>query len=148
MDFMMKAMGIIHTPLVEKSKAPIQSSRSSIAGTVEVFPQYLEGLEGIEEFSHIYLIYGFHRSDQEISMRVKPFLDDEYRGLFTTRYPCRPNPIGFSVVKLVGRQANILSFIGADMLDETPLLDIKPYIPEFDVFSVEKMGWYQNRKHP
>jgi tRNA-Thr(GGU) m(6)t(6)A37 methyltransferase TsaA len=146
MEFMMKAIGVIHTPLIEKCDAPIQSSRSDISGTVEIFSQYLEGLEGIEEFSHIYLLYGFHRSDQEISLRVKPFLDDQYRGLFTTRYPYRPNPLGLSVVQLVGRQANKLSFIGADMLDETPLLDIKPYIPEFDVFSVDKMGWYQNRK--
>ena len=146
MEFLMKAIGIIHTPLIEKENTPIQSSRSDISGTIELFPQYLEGLEGIEEFSHIYLLYGFHRSDQEITLRVKPFLDDQYRGLFTTRYPCRPNPIGLSVVRLVRRQANMLSFIGADMLDETPLLDIKPYIPEFDVFSVDKMGWYQNRK--
>jgi tRNA-Thr(GGU) m(6)t(6)A37 methyltransferase TsaA len=146
MEFLMKAIGIIHTPLIEKENTPIQSSRSDISGTIELFPQYLEGLEGIEEFSHIYLLYGFHRSDQEITLRVKPFLDDQYRGLFTTRYPCRPNPIGLSVVRLVRRQANMLSFIGADMLDETPLLDIKPYIPDFDVFSVDKMGWYQNRK--
>jgi tRNA-Thr(GGU) m(6)t(6)A37 methyltransferase TsaA len=146
MEFLMKAIGIIHTPLTEKENTPIQSSRSDISGTIELFPQYLEGLEGIEEFSHIYLLYGFHRSDQEITLRVKPFLDDQYRGLFTTRYPCRPNPIGLSVVRLVRRQANMLSFIGADMLDETPLLDIKPYIPDFDVFSVDKMGWYQNRK--
>ena len=146
MEYTMKAIGIIHTPLIEKGDTPIQSSRSDISGTVELFSQYLEGLEGIEEFSHIYLLYGFHRSDQKISLRVKPFLDDQYRGLFTTRYPCRPNPLGLSVVRLVGRQANELSFIGADMLDETPLLDIKPYIPEFDVFSVDKLGWYQNRK--
>ena len=132
MEYTRKAIGIIHTPLIEKGDTPIQSSRSDISGTVELFSQYLEGLEGIEEFSHIYLLYGFHRSDQKISLRVKPFLDDQYRGLFTTRYPCRPNPLGLSVVRLVGRQANELSFISADMLDETRLLDIKPYIPEFD----------------
>ena len=133
-------------PLVEKRNTPIQASRSDINGTVEVFPQYQDGLDGIEEFSHIILLYGFHRSEQEISLKVKPFLDDRLHGIFATRYPCRPNPIGLSVVQLVERQANYIRFTGADMLDGTPLLDIKPYITEFDIFSVEKSGWYQNRK--
>lgn len=147
MEIMLKAIGIIHTPLIEKKDAPIQSSRSDIAGTVEVLPEYLEGLEGIEDFSHIYLLYGFHRSDQEITLKVKPFLDDHLHGVFATRYPCRPNPLGLSVVQLTGRQANMLYFTGADMLDGTPLWDIKPYIPEFDIFAVDKIGWYQHRKH-
>ena len=148
MEIVMKAIGIIHTPLIEKKDAPIQSSRSDIAGTVEVFPQYLEGLDGIEEFSHIYLLYGFHRSGLIISLKVQPFLDDQLHGIFATRHPCRPNPIGLSVVHLIERQGNLLSFIGADMLDGTPLLDVKPYIPEFDIFAVDKKGWYQHRKHP
>jgi len=147
MEIMMKAIGVIHTPLIEKSDAPIQSSRSEIAGTVEVFPQYLEGLDGIEDFSHIYLLYGFHRSDPEVSLKVQPFLDDQLHGIFTTRYPCRPNPLGFSVVQLIKKQINFLYFKGADMLDGTPLLDIKPYIPEFDIFCVYKTGWYQKRKY-
>jgi tRNA (adenine37-N6)-methyltransferase len=144
---MMKAIGVIHTPLIEKSNAPIQSSRSDVVGTVEVFPQYLEGLDGIEEFSHIYLLYGFHRSERIISLKVQPFLDDQLHGVFTTRYPCRPNPVGLSVVQLIERKENLLCFKGADMLDGTPLLDIKPYIPEFDIFAVDKIGWYQHRKH-
>ena len=147
MEIMMKAIGLIHTPLIEKSDAPIQSSRSDIAGTVEVFPQYIEGLDGIEEFSHIYLLWVFHRSEQKISLKVKPFLDDQLHGIFTTRHPCRPNPLGLSVVRLIVRQGNFLSFKGADMLDGTPLLDIKLYIPEFDIFAIEKTGWYQNRKY-
>ena len=106
----------------------------------------MDGLDGIEEFSHIILLYGFHRSEQEISLKVKPFLDDRLHGIFATRYPCRPNPVGLSVVQLLERQANFIRFTGADMLDGTPLLDIKPYITEFDIFSVEKSGWYQNRK--
>ncbi len=147
MEIAMKAIGIIHTPFLEKGDAPIQAARSLVAGSVEVFPQYLEGLDGIEEFSHIYLLYGFHRAQPGVALKVKPFLDDELRGVFTTRYPCRPNPLGLSVVRLVERRGNVLHFTGADMLDGTPLLDIKPYIPDFDVFSVEKTGWYQNRKH-
>jgi tRNA-Thr(GGU) m(6)t(6)A37 methyltransferase TsaA len=133
---------------MEKKDAPIQSSRSDIAGTVEVFPQYMEGLDGIEDFSHIYLLYYFHQSEKDFLLKVQPFLDDLEHGIFTTRFPSRPNPIGFSVVRLTGRHGNELQFLGADMLDGTPLLDIKPYIPEFDVFTVEKTGWYQHRKHP
>ena len=146
MEFIMKAIGVIHTPITDKQNSPIQSSRSDINGTIEVFPEYLEGLEGIEAFSHIYLLYGFHQSDREVALKVKPFLDDQEYGVFATRYPNRPNPLGFSVVQLISRQANLLAFKGADMLDGTPLLDIKPYIPEFDVFSVSKSGWFQNRK--
>jgi len=146
LDVTMKAIGIIHTPLSEKGEAPIQSARSEIDGTAEVFMEYVEGLEGIEEFSHIYLFYQFHRSEAEVRLKVQPFLDDQTRGVFTTRYPCRPNPLGLSIVRLTGRKENVLYFRGADMLDGTPLLDIKPYIPDFDHFVVEKTGWYQNRK--
>jgi tRNA-Thr(GGU) m(6)t(6)A37 methyltransferase TsaA len=146
-EIRMKAIGVIHTPLIEKRDAPIQSSRSDIAGTVEVFPQYLEGMDGIEDFSHIYLLYGFHCAEPAISLKIQPFLDDQLHGIFATRYPCRPNPLGLSVVQLIERKDNVLRFVGADMLDGTPLLDIKPYIPEFDIFAVEKTGWYQHRKH-
>ncbi len=148
MEIMMKPIGVIHTPLTDPKEAPIQSSRSTIQGSVEVYAQYADGLDGIEEFSHIYLLYGFHRSDTGFDLKVRPFLDDQEHGLFTTRYPRRPNPLGFSVVRLINRKGNILSFTGADMLDGTPLFDIKPYIPDFDVFLVEKIGWYQHRKHP
>jgi tRNA-Thr(GGU) m(6)t(6)A37 methyltransferase TsaA len=148
MGFIIKPIGFIHTSLTDKNCSPIQSSRSDFTGTIEVFPQYLEGLEGIEAFSHIYLLYRFHQSDQEVALKVKPFLDDQEHGVFATRYPNRPNQLGFSVVQLTGRQANLLEFKGADMLDGTPLLDIKPYIPEFDVFSVSKSGWFKNRKMP
>lgn len=141
----MKPIGVIHTPNTKKSLTPIQSSRSELQGTVEVFPQYTEGLQGLEEFSHIYLFYEFHRSDKEVSLLVNPFLDDKKHGVFATRYPYRPNPLGFSVVRLSSRQGNLLSFIGADMLDGTPLLDIKPYIPDFDVFDTQATGWFKNR---
>lgn len=139
-------IGIIHTPNIEKPLTPIQSSRSELQGTVEVFPQYTEGLQGLEEFSHIFLFYEFHRSGKEASLLVSPFLDDRKHGIFATRYPYRPNPLGFSVVRLTSRQENILFFTGADMLDGTPLLDIKPYIPDFDVFDAQETGWFKNRK--
>jgi tRNA-Thr(GGU) m(6)t(6)A37 methyltransferase TsaA len=147
MEFTMKPIGIIHTPFNEKGSTPIQSSRSEAEGTVEVFPQFAEGLDGIEGFSFIYLLYGFHLSGTEVALKVQPFLDDHLHGLFTTRFPSRPNPIGLSVVKLLERKGNILVIKGVDMLDGTPLFDIKPYIPEFDIFNVEKTGWYQNRSH-
>lgn len=147
MQLTLNSIGIIHTPFQDKAATPIQSARSDTPGSLEVDPQYQDGLDGIEGFSHIYLIYGFHHSDPQVKLKVLPFLDDQQHGVFATRYPCRPNPLGLSIVRLIERKGNILYFEGADMLDGTPLLDIKPYIPEFDVFSVEKTGWYQNRKH-
>lgn len=147
METLLKSIGIIHTPITKIDQAPIQSIRSQIEGTIEIYPEYSEGLEGIEEFSHIYLLYVFHLSQPNPSLKVKPFLDDQLHGVFATRYPSRPNPLGISVVNLVFRHDNILGFIGADMLDETPLLDVKPYIPEFDVFRTPKTGWFKSRKH-
>lgn len=139
-------IGIIHTPIRKTEEAPIQSARSDINGSVEVFPEFTDGLDGIDEFSHIYLLYHLHQPGQVISLHVKPFLDDQVHGVFTTRHPCRPNPIGFSIVRLIRREDNWLFFSGVDMLDGTPLLDIKPYIPSFDVFEVTKTGWYGTRK--
>ena len=147
MEFIMKEIGVIHTPFHKKEETPIQSSRSKKDGTVEVFPQFIDGLDGIEEFSNIYLLYGFHLAASKVSLKVQPFLDDQQHGVFATRYPIRPNSIGLSIVKLLERKNNLLFFRGADMLDGTPLLDIKPYIPEFDICTVEKTGWYQTRKY-
>ena len=143
-----KPVGVIHTPFHEKAETPIQSARSTAPGQVEIDPQYLDGLDGVEQFSHVYLIYGFHLANADVKLKVQPFLDDQEHGVFATRFPCRPNPLGLSVVRLLQRKGNVLFFAGADMLDGTPLLDIKPYIPEFDVFKVEQTGWYQTRKRP
>ena len=146
--FLIKPIGVIHTRFHEKANMPIQSSRSEEAGSIEIFSEFSDGLEGIIDFSHLYLLYAFHLANQEVNLKVQPFLDDRIHGLFATRYPVRPNPIGLSVVRITAVQENVIFFTGADMLDGTPLLDIKPYIPEFDVFKVEKTGWYQQRKHP
>ncbi|NMB56178.1 MAG: tRNA (N6-threonylcarbamoyladenosine(37)-N6)-methyltransferase TrmO [Leptolinea sp.] len=140
-----KPIGLIHTPNTDKSLTPIQSARSDLPGTVEVFSQYTEGLQGLEEFSHIFVFYEFHKSEKDIALLVNPYLDEKKHGLFATRFPCRPNPLGFSVVRLVTRKENILFISGADMLDGSPLLDIKPYIPEFDVFDATRTGWFKNR---
>lgn len=144
MDYLMRPIGTIHSPFSDKSQTPIQAARSQAQGQVYVFPEFAEGLEGLEEFSHIYLLYVFHRSEP-FTLRVQPFLDDRQHGLFATRYPCRPNPIGLSVVQLAGRNGNTLDIKGVDVLDGTPLLDIKPYVPDFDLRVDVRAGWYERR---
>jgi tRNA (adenine37-N6)-methyltransferase len=144
MEFHMHPIGIIHSQFTDKFQTPLQASRSQAKGVVEVYPEYAEGLQDLEGFSHIYLLYTFHKSTG-YSLLVKPFLDDQLRGLFATRYPARPNPIGLSVVKLISRKDNCLEVEGVDMLDGTPLLDIKPYLPDFDVRSDTRNGWYETR---
>lgn len=147
MEFSMKQIGVIHTPFKEKSETPIQFSRSTALGEVEVFPEYEEGLESIDELSHLILIYVFHEALGNHELLVKPFLDDQLHGVFATRFYRRPNPIGFSVVRLVQRTKTRLQVEWVDMLDGTPLLDIKPYIPDFDVHTVDKLGWYAKRTY-
>ena len=140
----MKLIGILHSPFTEKEQTPIQPTRSHAYGYVNVFPEFAGGLQDLEEFSHIILLYVVHQSDS-YNLRVKPFLDDQLRGLFATRYPCRPNPIGLSIVRLQACRENILDIEGVAVLDGTPLLDIKPYVPDFDVFADIKTGWYAQR---
>jgi len=144
MKFVMQEIGVIHSPFTAKSQTPLQSSRSQARGTVEVYPEYAEGLQDLEGLSHIYLIYAFHESSG-YSLLVKPFLDDRLHGLFATRYPYRPNPIGMSIVRLLEKEDNVLRIEGVDMLDGTPLLDIKPYVPEFDLRTDTRVGWYETR---
>ena len=146
-EITLQPIGVLHTPFRVTEGMPIQSARSNIPGSAEVFEPFSAGLEGIEEFSHLYLIYRLHRVDAPVSLMVTPFLDKREHGVFATRFPRRPNLLGISVVRLISRDGNTLHFIGADMLDGTPLLDIKPYIPEFDVFEVEKSGWYEHRAY-
>ena len=127
-----KPIGIIHSPFKEPKGTPIQPSAAKGAeGTVEVFPEYAEGLKDVAGFSHIILVYHFHLSGRA-SLRVKPFMDDVERGLFAVRAPSRPNPIGLSVVRLVRVDENLIHVLDVDMVEGTPLLDIKPYVPEFD----------------
>ena len=144
MEFIMKPIGVIHSPFTEKEGTPIQPTRSNRSGWVEVYPEFADGLLGLEEFSHIILLYIFHRSSG-YKLQVTPFLDDQEHGLFATRYPCRPNPIGLSIVRLLSRRENILDIDGVDVLDDTPMLDIKPYVPDFDVRADVKTGWYARR---
>ena len=136
-----RSIGVIHTPFTETKGMPIQTTAAKgVAGNVEIMPEYSDGLKDLDGFSHIFLIYHFHRS-QEYSLVVKPFLDDSLRGVFATRAPNRPNGIGISVVRLVKIEGSTLHIEDVDIVDSTPLLDIKPYVPEFDVKEVERSGW-------
>jgi tRNA-Thr(GGU) m(6)t(6)A37 methyltransferase TsaA len=144
MEIIMHPIGIIHSPFTERDHTPIQASRSQAIGLVEVYPEFADGLKDIEELSHIYLLYAFHESSG-YALHVKPFLDDQEHGIFATRYPCRPNPIGISTVRLLFRQDNALTIEGVDVLDGTPLLDIKPYVPDFDLRTEVRTGWYETR---
>jgi tRNA (adenine37-N6)-methyltransferase len=144
-EFTLRSIGLIHSPFVEKKHTPIQPSRSEALGAVEVFPQFADGLDGVEGFSHLILLYIFDRSDG-FSLCAQPFLDDRPHGIFASRYPYRPNPLGLSVVRLLKRDGNRLEIEGVDVLDKTPLLDIKPYVPNFDVCQGEiRTGWYETR---
>ncbi|OGO68613.1 MAG: tRNA (N6-threonylcarbamoyladenosine(37)-N6)-methyltransferase TrmO [Chloroflexi bacterium RBG_19FT_COMBO_62_14] len=144
MDYTMHPIGVIRSPFTDRRETPIQPSRSKSVGRVEVFPEFAEGLHDLEGFSHLILLYVFHHSE-EYSLMVKPFLDDRLRGLFATRHPSRPNPIGLSVVSLLRADGTVLEIEGVDVLDGTPLLDIKPYIPEFDIRANVRAGWYDQR---
>lgn len=147
MSYPMIPIGVIHSPFTNKSQMPIQASRSTTQGRVELFPEYQAGLQDLDDFSHIFLLYIFHCSFG-FNLTVQPFLDNVQRGLFATRHPCRPNPIGLSIVRLLSVQENHIDIEGVDVLDGTPLVDIKPYVPDFDLQNNVKVGWYQNRPHP
>ena len=122
---------------------PIQpSGAAGVRGTIEIFPQFIEGLADLDGFSHLILLYHFHLV-KEANLTVTPFLDTEPRGLFSTRAPKRPNPIGISIVKLTSSDGNLLSIENVDVLDGTPLLDIKPYVPEFDHQTDVRLGWLE-----
>lgn len=142
-----KPIGIIHSPFRKPRGTPIQPSAArDIQGTVEIFSEYVEGLKDIEGFSHITLIYHLHLS-KRYSLKIKPFMDDTPRGLFATRAPSRPNPIGISTVRLDKVEGTTLYIRDVDIVDGTPLLDIKPYVPEFDLREKFKRGWLDKNIH-
>jgi tRNA-Thr(GGU) m(6)t(6)A37 methyltransferase TsaA len=139
--FTTKIIGNIRSEHRKPEDTPIQPVFCpECPGRVEIFPEYAEGLKDIEGFSHIFLLYWLH-SAPPARMVTKPFLEDVEHGIFAIRAPCRPNPIGLSVVRLVGRKNNVLHIKGVDILDMTPLLDIKPYMRSFDSFPDARDGW-------
>jgi tRNA-Thr(GGU) m(6)t(6)A37 methyltransferase TsaA len=141
MEITYRPIGFAHTPFKEIEGMPIQpTGAAGVQGRLEILPEFSEGLQDIEGFSHLILLYHFHHV-QAASLTVTPFLDSRSHGVFATRAPKRPNPIGLSVVRLLSREDNILHVENVDLLDGTPLLDIKPYVPEFDHLPVERVGW-------
>ena len=138
-----RPIGIIHSEHTVAGKTPIQPTYAQgCKGQVEVFTEFAEGLKDLDGFSHIYLLYHFHQSSPQVKLIVKPFLQDIEHGIFATRAPCRPNAIGLSVVELEKIEGRILHVNGVDILDSTPLLDIKPYTAKFDLHDIKKNGWH------
>lgn len=136
-------IGTIHTPFKDLSGMPIQPSGAiDVEGSVVLDREYEQGLNDIDGFSHIILLYHFHKS-RNFDLMVTPFLDKTKRGLFSTRAPRRPNPIGLSIVRIVKRDGNVLVVKDIDVLNNTPLIDIKPYVPRFDIKDVTKTGWLE-----
>lgn len=165
-EIVIKPIGIIHTPFTEQKGTPIQpatvvgmgkdehnahvhipmSEVSEAAGRVEVFPEYVPGLKDLDGFERIILIFRFHKISRE-ELVVHPYLDTKNsHGIFATRAPCRPNRIGLSCVRLKGIEKNILHIEEVDILDGSPLLDIKPYVPQFDSFAGVRAGWTGDSK--
>jgi tRNA-Thr(GGU) m(6)t(6)A37 methyltransferase TsaA len=124
-------IGLVHSPFTSREQTPIQSSRSRARGEVELLREYEDGLRDLDGFSHIILLYFFHQAEPGYSLTVTPFLDDVPKGVFATRFPRRPNPIGLSVVRLVRREGRVL--------------DVKPYVPPFDAFPDATLGWLEER---
>ena len=140
-----QSIGLIHSPFTHREQTPIQPCRSPERGQVVVLPEYEAGLQDVDGFTHIILLYHFHRAAPGFELSVTPFLDDKPKGLFATRYPRRPNSIGLSVVRLVRREGRVLYVDGIDVLDGTPLLDVKPYVPPFDAFPDAALGWLDGK---
>ena len=137
----LKQIGIIHTPFVEAAGTPIQPvTGKGVKGWVELDAAYADGLKDMDGFERIWLLFWCDRAG-DFKLHVKPYMDTQTRGLFSTRAPSRPNPIGMSCVKLMSIDGNRLEIEDVDMLDGTPLLDIKPYVAKFDTFDVQRNGW-------
>lgn len=141
-------IGFLQTPFKDIQNMPIQpSGAQGVPGKLILKPQFVEGIKDLDGFSHIYLIYLFHKADA-YQLTVTPFLDAEQHGVFATRAPKRPNPIGLSVVRLLSIKENVLNLENVDIVDGTPVLDVKPYIPSFDQPQNVRVGWLEgNGEH-
>jgi len=140
-EIIYKPIGMIRSPFTDVSGMPIQPTGAiGVRGTMEIDANLAPGLKDLAGFSHIILIYHFHLSKRH-SLKVTPFLDDTPRGVFATRVPARPNAIGLSVVRLTGISGSTLTVEDVDVVDGTPLLDIKPFVPDFDNREAQRTGW-------
>ncbi len=140
-----RPIGIIHTPFKKLKGIPIQSSMSDIKGIIEIFHEYQLGLKDLQGFSHLYCLYFFDMVKLPVPLQSKPFLDNEVKGVFAIRTPFRPNPIGLSILEINGIKENKIEVNNVDILDETPILDIKPYASQFDNFKTTKIGWLKGK---
>ncbi len=146
MDIQFQAIGIIHTPFTSLEGMPVQpTGAAGVQGHIDLNPELADGLNDIDGFSHLILLFHFHRS-KGFNLSVTPFFDRRSRGLFSTRAPKRPNAIGLSIVHLLRREEHRLYIENADILDGTPLLDIKPYVPHFDAYPDARIGWLEQAK--
>jgi tRNA-Thr(GGU) m(6)t(6)A37 methyltransferase TsaA len=144
----LRPIGVIHTPFTQRKGTPIQPAAGrDVTGTVVVDDEYRAGLRDLDGFSHVVLVYAFHRS-RGFDLEVVPFLDTVTRGLFATRAPRRPNPLGISVVRLDRIENGTLHVRDLDILDGTPLLDIKPHVPRFDDQAEVRTGWLEDARRP
>ncbi len=147
-DIKFKPIGIIHSPFKDVKDIPKQPYEGEgINGTIEIFPEFIEGLKGLEKFTHIIIIFNFHLS-HNFDLRVVPYNEKQIRGIFATRSPRRPNQIGMSIVRLTSINKNILNISNIDIIDGTPLLDIKPFVKEMDCFDMndqDNSEWLNNK---
>ncbi len=144
-EIVFEPIGVVRSPFSDVKGMPIQASGArGTRGSIEIKPQLVEGIKDLDGFSHIILLYFFHRC-KGFSLQVTPFLDQQTHGVFATRVPRRPNGIGISIVRLVRINDNILEIEDVDILDQTPLIDIKPFVPEFDHRNAEMTGWFNGR---
>ena len=144
-EIVFRSIGVIHSPFAEPKDMPIQpAGAENVEGTIEIYPEFAEGVEDLEGFSRIYVLFHLHRA-QGYKLKVVPYLDTVEHGLFSTRAPRRPNGIGLSIVELTGRDGATLFIRGVDIIDGTPLLDIKPYVPGFDCFPDARKGWLEGK---
>jgi tRNA (adenine37-N6)-methyltransferase len=142
-----RAIGVVHSPYTTLEGMPLQSvGAPDVRGQIEIDPSFVPGLADLEEFSHLHVIAHLHRAAPG-GLTVVPFLDDRRHGIFATRSPRHPNPIGLSVVRLLAIRGATLEIAGVDLLDGTPVLDLKPYVPVFDAIEAERTGWLERAAH-
>jgi tRNA-Thr(GGU) m(6)t(6)A37 methyltransferase TsaA len=145
-QIVVEPIGVIRSPFTTVAGTPLQSvAAGHVSGSVEIRPDLAPGLRDLDGFSHLHLLTWLHHSPPASRLELVPFLDDTPRGIFATRSPERPNPIGLSVVRLLKVEGAKLWVSGLDLLDGTPVLDIKPYVPDFDLFEPERFGWLERR---
>lgn len=138
-------IGVVHSPFTTQAGMPLQTvAAQGVAGTVELDPAFADGLKDLDGFSHLWLLVHLHQING-YALHVTPYLDDQRRGVFATRSPRRPNPIGLSLVRLVRIDGTTLHIEDIDLLDGTLVLDIKPFVPQFDNRETEQIGWFANR---